>query len=43
MQVLIAIPVFLPAREYGGPISKLEALRAGLLDAGVDLTIATSD
>lgn len=42
MKVAIAIPAFLPARDYGGPVQKILRLRPGLEALGLELTVITS-
>lgn len=42
MRVTLAIPAFLPARDYGGPVEKVLRLVAPLRDLGVVLTVVTS-
>jgi glycosyltransferase involved in cell wall biosynthesis len=42
MRVLICTPAYLPAREFGGPVAKVEALSGALRTRGHDVDIWTA-
>lgn len=43
MRVLLCLPAFKPALDYGGPVTKVSLLAEGLRTAGIDVEILTSD
>ena len=43
MRVLLVTPYYAPAYYFGGPVSVTETLAHGLVDAGHDVTVATTD
>ncbi|MDP1793278.1 MAG: glycosyltransferase [Acidimicrobiales bacterium] len=43
MRVLLCVSAYTPAREYGGPVTKIGLLAPALRDAGVDVEILTAN
>lgn len=43
MRVLLCVPAYTPAREYGGPVTKIGLLAPALQRLGVDVSILTAN
>ena len=43
VRVLLCVPAYTPAREYGGPITKIGLLAPALRDLGVEIEILTAN
>ena len=43
MRVLLCVPAYKPALDYGGPVSKVALLAKGLVECGASPSILTSD